>query len=385
MHGSRVRLDGSRVWGFVMTERVLVLGARTGLTRALRRLRVEAVTWPKADPFPAAREEFEAAVRALPGSFTHVIAGTEAAVIPAAWARRALGARTAPFAIALRCHDKLTMKRHLRSHDIPMTPFLDAREVREPAAVLRDLGTPVVVKARASSGGRGISFARDEPTLQASLARAPRRDLLVERFVNAKEMSVESFVVDGKIVFENFTSYLETGGVNLIPARIRAAELEAVRQLNRKVIKAMRITWGVTHLEVYLTDDGPLFGEVALRPPGGYIMETMSLAWGFDAWEAFVGVELEREVRFPEKRVAYAAGWVMHPGPGKVARVAGEDAMRAMPEVRDLKLKVTPGDVVTERLGVGQDVGRALFAAPTRKALMSALKSARSTMKIIVE
>ena len=35
---------------------------------------------------------------------------------------------------------------------------------------------------------------------------------------------------------------------------------------------------------------GLLFGEIALRPPGGYIMNAMHHAYGFDPWAAFVAM-----------------------------------------------------------------------------------------------
>ncbi len=364
-------------------DRVLVLGPRQGLLRALKKLdHVEVTVWPKDQPLPRTREKWAEAAPGLAGRFSHVIAGGESAVVPAAYARRALSARAAPMTISLRCHDKLTMKRHLAERGVPMTAFLDAADMRDAQEVMAALKSPVVVKARASSGGRGIRFAKTAQELEEALAGAPRGTMMLERFVDAPEMSVESFVVDGAVRFESFTGYAVKGALNVIPPALDDAVLAQVRALNRQVLRAMHITWGLTHLEVYLTAEGPLLGEVALRPPGGYIMDTMSNAWGFNAWHTFALVELGRAVSFPEARQGFAAGWVLHPGAGQVARIEGEDAVRALPAVKKLKLKVAVGDDVARRVGVGQDVGYAQFFAETRAGLDEALATARETLRI---
>lgn len=368
-----------------MTDRVLVLGPRAGLRRALSALGVDAHPWPSAEPLPATRPAVEAAVKALPGPFTHVIAGSEGAVLPAAWARRALGARAAPFTISLRCHDKRAMKRYLRERGIPMTSFLEGAPDLDPARVVEALGLPVVVKARGRSGGRGIHFAKDEATLGALLARERRSEIMLERFVDAPEASVESMVVDGAVRFTSVTEYYVKGAINVVPASMSAPELAAVLALNRRVIETLKITWGLTHMEVYRTEDGPLFGEIALRPPGGYIMEAITLAWRFDAWRAFACVELGRPVDLPDAPKRHAATWVIHPGPGRIAAIHGADAVRALPGVERLRIKVEPGDTVGRREGLGNEIGHARFVAGDRSSLLRAVEGARAQLRVELE
>ena len=90
----------------------------------------------------------------------------------------------------------------------------------------------------------------------------------------------------------NVTEYHRIGHCNLVPAHYSEKELELIHELNRRVIKALKIKWGMTHLEYYLTDEGILFGEVALRPPGGHIMDCMSIAYDVNIWDHFIDVEL---------------------------------------------------------------------------------------------
>ncbi len=374
------------------TPRVVVVGYRRGLCAALERLGVPFALWHPARRAKASavahcvsqigrspRRVREAAERLAPGGpFTHVIAGTESAVVPAAMLRRPLGARRTPVARVLRCHDKLRMKRHLAGHGIPMTEFRGGGEATA-EQLLAELGSPVVVKARTSSGGRGIAFARDPETLRA----IPRRGRYYEKFVAGEEASVESFVHRGRIGFTNVTRYLAKGHVNLLPWH-PAPEAEAeLLDLNQRVIEALRIEWGMTHLEVFLTDGGLLFGEIALRPPGGYIMDLLDLAYGGDAWGALVAVELDRQPAFPGPTRAACAAIVLHPGASTVHAVRGLDAVRRHPCVVDARIKVRPGDEIAPRAGVGQDVGRVLLRAGGHEELLAAIE--RIQRQLVIE
>lgn len=378
------------------SSRVLVVGVRRGLCEALRRRRVPFGVWSD-PPRRVNRAEFvhaaplhedeararEEASRILErhGSFTHVIAGTESAVLAAAVARRVLGARKSDHTTVMRCRDKLLMKSHLAARGVPMTAFVDAGLDLPPAIVLDALGHKIVVKDRTSSGGRGMVVVEGEKALEA----VRRRGRIAERYVDAAEVSVESFVNHHEVLFENVTDYVRKGSVNLLPAQLARATHEAVLALNRRVIEGLDIEWGITHVEMYLTDDGPLFGEIALRPPGGYIMELLEMAWRFSPWDAFVAVELDLPAAFPAAAQRTALVSVLHPGAGRVQRIEGEDEVRADPRVARLGLKVAPGDVVAERVGVGVDVGCVLVAGADPADALDALRFADATLKIELE
>ena len=53
-----------------------------------------------------------------------------------------------------------------------------------------------------------------------------------------------------------------------------------ILKINDEVIKKFGVDRGMTHAEFYLTDHGPVFGEIAIRPPGGYYMELIEKVYG---------------------------------------------------------------------------------------------------------
>jgi hypothetical protein len=169
-----------------------------------------------------------------------------------------------------------------------------------------------------------------------------------------------------------------------VPAVFAATLTTAIEALNRRVIGALKIKWGIAHLEVYLTQKGLLFGEIALRPPGGYIMNAIRHAWCFDPWAAFVAMELDEPFVFPESPLAYTVVEVLHPGAGTVISITGESEVRKHPATREFRLKVVPGEQVRARAGVGQDTGHLLYASDTPAARLQLHETFRQQFAIAV-
>ena len=362
---------------FVMTDyQVLVIGPRRGLIEVLQARGIPFSVWqekrlyrvdpphltltaPFSNSITRIREQVR---RSFPGQrFTHVIAGTEAGVMVASVARRLLGARPSSTVTSSRCRDKFLMKQHLSGFGIPMTRFMADTADLSAEELFAALGTPLVRKWRKSSGGRGIEYLRTAQEFR----EGSHEHCLLERFVDAPEASIESFIGNGSIRFTSITGYEVKGHTNYVPAQLDGKMSMLLRDLNTRVIEALRIPWGMTHLEVYLTPAGPLFGEIALRPPGGYIMNALQHAWEFNPWEAFVAMELGEDFVFPQQPSAWAAAEVLHPGPGKVAAVRGKQQVLSHEGVREFRIKVKAGDQVEARSALGQDAGFVVHVSDT--------------------
>jgi len=89
--------------------------------------------------------------------------------------------------------DKAEAKHRARAHDVPVVPGYDGED-REPARLLKEaksIGTPVLIKAAAGGGGRGMRVVEDLKDFDAALEAAQREALaafgddrvLLERYV----------------------------------------------------------------------------------------------------------------------------------------------------------------------------------------------------------
>lgn len=312
-----------------------------------------------------------------------VIALVERAVLPAATLRAGYGLRGASAERALLWRDKLAMKARIREAGLPCADLRAIGRGASAAGLIEALGLPMVLKPRSASGGRGTVIAQREPEVRAAL----REGWLAERFIHGVELSVESFVQAGVVVFENVTEYLVPGWANIVPAALPPDVDRAVRRLNRAAVEALEVSDGLTHLEAFVVtreDAAPaiVFGELACRPPGGSLMELMERAYGFDPWTSHLDVELGRPLDLPLDATRSAGVWFLHPGAGRVARVHGVDDARAVPGVAKVECRVKAGDIVSEREGVGQNVGRIVADTVTRDATARALEAAHARIAI---
>lgn len=372
--------------------RVLVMGYRQGLCRALTDMGIPWALWSEKEPkaslpgvlihagkFPRSHDRIIKVISGLVefGPFTHVIAGSEASVYAASVARRFLNARTSKQSVAMRCHDKLHMKTYLHARKIPMTDFIAGDEIHDAAAVVERLGIPVVIKSRHESGGRGIRLVKSPEDVM----RYSGRNKIMERFVSAPEASVESYINHGEILFENITQYYVPKHVNIVPGNLQPRQRRALLDLNRLIISMLNIEWGMTHLEVYLSEEGLLFGEIALRPPGGYIMALISKVYGFSSWEALVHMELDLPFEFLSAHSSHTAACIIHPGAGEVRQIKNWDRVSKLPSVYKAKLKIKPSARIADRRGVGEDAGYLLLSNSSQDGLLDDINTINTSLQ----
>jgi biotin carboxylase len=376
--------------------KILMVGHRQGLVEAAKSQGLDFLLWNDKElknplparnlarlPWPRHPRDWRLVkpkILAL-GPFNAIIAGSERAIPLVAALRRAAGlTQMAPINL-LRCHDKLLMKNRLRSEDIPLNPYLWGQGLNADH-IWDTLGPRIVCKDRSESGGRSIQIYQQKAEL---LRELQKRQRLFEAFNPHPEFSVESFVENGRIVFTNITQYYLRQHINILPALLPLGVQEKVLDLNARVLGIMGVTRGMTHVEIYLGPDGPVFGEIAVRPPGGYIMELLQLAYGFPAWEHFLQLELGRAVSFPQSAQCMAAVHVLHPGQGIIQAIKGWPAVKNHPSVHRAKLKVAVGDRLKTRAAVGEDVGYVLQTAKNQEDLIPAVEDIRRLLQWTME
>jgi biotin carboxylase len=433
-------------------QSVLLMGLRPQIAYRLAERRIPFVVWHdkrvcrsvdgcslviESVPFPKSAEPtFRLLEQLFPAdqSFSHVIAGTEASVVAASFARERFGSRATDHGMIVRCHDKRLMKAHLRNRGIPIIPYVDPleEEITVPELIDR-LGLPVVVKATNLSGRQGMVLAHSEKQLeqlwtgtrnrvcrqlvatQAEFIAASRgvtfgrkqaqgnviqnetnqsetitnqrpfddadtTSFLFERWVDVPEVSVESWIEQGQIQFSNITEYVEKTWVNLVPSRHSQAIHSRILELNQRVLEELNIEWGMTHVEYFVDKDRIYLGEIAWRPPGGYLMDLISLAYGFDAWDAFVNVQLGLPTDYPHRLVQAAAAVLFHPGAGLVGSISGIETIQHNPNLQQFRLLCRVGQTLPPRTRVSNAAAYAIFAASEPEAVLKSVEEARQAL-----
>ncbi|URM89122.1 ATP-grasp domain-containing protein [Streptomyces sp. MRC013] len=241
------------------------------------------------------------------GPVDHVIAATEKSVLPAGLIRSLLGLPGPTFDQSLWAAHKRAMKARLRSAGLPVADFAQAATVDDIPRAARRIGWPVMVKPVFGSGSRCTYRLDSQEEFDARRlsggfeALAARRvPVQVERLVRFRdEYHCDGVVRGGRVrlaaVSRYFTPPLHT------PHEYSSGYLIAqddpfakdVLALHDRVAEALELSDGVTHLEVFETAEGPLIGEVAIRPGGLGVSRMWWHAFGIDLWEEFVRASLD--------------------------------------------------------------------------------------------
>jgi len=308
-----------------------------------------------------------------------VIAATESSVDIAAMIREEFKLSGTPLKISNILHNKNEMKHEALKHGIPITKFHLITDKDTPEALIEKLGLPLVVKPIAESGARGVMVLKSIEQVREHA----KLGLLAESFVEGTEVSVETFIHNGRAIFHNITDYLHQWKKSILPATLDQDLEQNIIKINDQVIKGFGVNNGMTHAEFYLTKDGPVFGEMAVRPPGGYYMDLIEYAYGFNPWQTYVELETATTpAPLPTKANKYACVLMFHPGAGIVDEITGIETIKALKEIEQFTFKIAAGSEVAEHDSTSSEIGHVLMSARSRQILLEKLKTIEDNLVI---
>lgn len=335
----------------------------------------------------ASPEKIEEALALLPPKVGRIFGVAERMVVAAAGLREWLGVPGLSVAQTLAYRDKLVMKQGFHRLSLPC-----ARHAGWPGPDLERLvervGFPLIVKPRFATSGVGrrilTGWQQARRTLPKLLARFPQGLIAEERF-RAREVSVESFVSRGQLVFRSMTDYVAYGMANRVPAVLDPATARRLIQLADRATLGLGLTSGVTHAEFFLTESGPVISEIACRPPGGHIFELIELAWGVNAWELYLSCLLDEPVHAPRRPTSSAGNLIYHPHQGRITRVRGLPAVARLPGVVTFRHSLKVGTTIGERTSLGQMKGVVTVVSRSPAVVQRSLRRAAAHIQVEVE
>ena len=311
----------------------------------------------------------------------YVLGATESSVNVAATLRDIFNLPGTPLRISNLLHDKLEMKKEAREHNLPITAFQLVEDGSQ-GRLVDELGLPLVLKPRAESGARGVMILRSKEEVETHA----RPGLLAEAYVQGNEVSVETFIQNGKPIFHNITDYLHQWKKSILPAALDQDLVDRILLINNRALEVFEVENGMTHAEFYLTKEGPLFGEMAIRPPGGYYMELIEQAYKFDPWEIFVRGETGQTTPdLPKEAAEFAAVYMIHPGPGTIRKLSGVEEARSLDSVFSFEMRVEAGDSVGEHQSTSSECGHIFLHHKSRSALLDDIEFIEKTLHFELE
>jgi len=280
------------------------------------------------------------------------------------------------------CHDKYAMKIHAKEANIPVTRFTLCNEIKDIKTTLNEWQLPLYAKPRGSSGSRDIRKIHDMQMF--SLVKSA--DFILEENINGTEFSIEFFIYNKEIIFFNITQYYVPLEINIIPGPSNLVNIASIKHLMGKLVNAFDLNNTIVHMECFKTDLQILLGEFAIRPPGGYLMKAMELAYGFNLWQALIQIKLGQSPNIGIMPSHHTASWVIHPNKkGTITKIDGIEAIRQLKSTHAIYFKQHVNDFIEKRKGTGEDIGHIIFVAKNYHSLIDDVESARQLLKIEIQ
>ncbi|HWT06213.1 MAG TPA: ATP-grasp domain-containing protein, partial [Xanthomonadales bacterium] len=282
--------------------------------------------------------------------FTHVFALSEYDLIRAARLRERFAIAGQSYESAIAYRDKLVMKRLVAAAGVRTPAFAELESPGDLRRFVAAHGLPCVVKPRRLAGGRGVRVLHTREEIDELLSAALPPDTMVESFVGGTMFHVDGLVTAGAMLFSSASRYLtgclsyqdgvSSAGTLLDPASPLSQRLIAVA---KRVVAALPCAPHFAfHAEFFVDAGRIVFCEIAARPGGARIAETIEYAYGLNVYEQCVRGSFGLPVEFAPQRPWRAAGRLFVPP--RRARLQSIPERVRFPWVVDYRPNAKPGD-----------------------------------------
>lgn len=279
----------------------------------------------------------------ITGPVHRILGATEQLQVPMAEARLALGIPGMNTEAAQNFRDKARMKTLFNENGIPCAKHALTHDLESALEFARRCPYPVVAKPVSGAGSQTtFRVSNDEEMLQAfsSLGHAVAEGVIIEEFIQGEEFSLDTFMLNGKILGQTINHYyptpLEAMANPWIQWRVilrkehNGKAFDDIRKAGKKAIDVLGMKTGLSHMEWFRRKDGSIaISEIAARPPGAQFTTLISRACDFDAIRAWARLMIYDEPLTTDIKYSCGAAYLRGQGHGRVSCVEGLDIIRA--------------------------------------------------------
>jgi biotin carboxylase len=228
--------------------------------------------------------------------------------------------------------NKFMMRERLKDSSIPCPKYWLAGKNGSDLDV-KPKDFPLIVKPVDRSGSRGVSLVRDESELveaiQAARERSFSAQVIIEQFIEGRELSVESISWQGRHYILQFTDKETTGAPHYIekthhqPAELSVSQKESLVRLTRKSLDCLGVQNGASHSEFKIMESGEIYLiEVGARMGGDCIgSDLVRLSTGYDFVRGVIEVAVGSFEEPVLSQPAHAGIHYVFPQPGTLREV----------------------------------------------------------------
>lgn len=279
-----------------------------------------------------------------------------------------LGLPAISYDTAIKATDKHEMIKAFKEHDVASPWFYNILCKKDLALLKDNISYPCIMKPTDNAGSRGVVLVNNYDELlnayDYSYKQSRSGNVIIEEYLQGDEVSVEAIVINGEVHILAITDKLTTGAPHFVemghnqPSKHPLHIQKAIKALATKAVKSVGIHTGPAHVEIMVTQRGPVMIELGARMGGDCITtHLVPLSTGIDMIKATIDLALGNIPDItPKIEMASAIRFIKGPV-GVIKSIDGIEDAKQISGVIEVTVTKTIGDTIedihssTDRVG----------------------------------
>jgi biotin carboxylase len=334
-------------------------------------------------------------------SFDMVVAGIEYSVPAGNNAAQLLGLPNLGKDVDKYLCNKINLRKLCCEKNIPSPSYSKVESIDDVYNFYNKYGTSILKPAN-RQGSVGVQKISDINKIEFSYKntinafeekikdRNVKWDYIIEKFLEGFEYSVETLVVDKKVIFNNITrkevfsddKFAEIGHV--VPADFTKEQYETIIKIQNIFVDALEVENGVLHSEWKYTSDGPYLIECAGRIPGDRIPFLISYSYDFNFFKAYYQILAKESLEINVENEFVSMIKYFTPKKGVLKDIKNIKFLNHE-SVIEYKIDVKPGDIIKECEDSFSRCGYFIIKAENHEKLYILANEIENNVKFITE
>lgn len=297
---------------------------------------------------------------------------------------------------AVKATDKYDMIKAFKEHNVPSPWFFVVDASEELNAHEADITFPCIIKPTDNAGSHGVakvySFQELLDNYEYAHSCSRHGKVIIEEFLDGPEVSVEVMAVDGKVNVLQITDKITTEAPHFVelghtqPSRLPIDTQDAIRKVTIAACQAIGIDKGPAHVEMKVTEHGPVMIELGARMGGDNITtHLVPLSTGIDMVGCTIKVALGEEPDIkPTLHCGSAIRYFEVPF-GIIKGIENVEEAKKVPGVKQITFTKEVGEESTPIHCSNDRIGFVIAQGETAEGAVKACEEAMKTIKITIE
>ena len=297
---------------------------------------------------------------------------------------------------AVKATDKYDMIKAFKEHNVPSPWFFAVDTLEELRSHENDVTFPCIIKPTDNAGSHGVAKVHNFQELLDNYEYAHQCSrhgkVIVEEYLDGPEVSVEVMVVDGRVNILQITDKITTEAPHFVelghtqPSQLPLATQDAIREVTIAACNAIGIDKGPAHVEMKVTQRGPVMIELGARMGGDNITtHLVPLSTGIDMVGSTIKVALGEQPDIqPTLHCGSAIRYFQVPY-GTISAIENVEEAKGVPGVQQITFTKEVGEVSIPIQSSNDRIGYVIAQGATAEDAINVCEKAAKAIKIVIK